>query len=75
MPLRIPSKRDWNVLTEANHFELNEEELEAFHGLIPGMFAFLRGPRPDAPTGRTSEVSDRDPGVRPAARRRPASTP
>ena len=65
MPLRIPSKRDLERMAEANHFELNEEELEAFHGLIPAMFASYEAldqmPQPVEPL----KYPDRDPGVRP----------
>ena len=65
MALRIPTVNDLRRMAEANHIELNEEELEAFQNLIPGMFASYEAidqmPQPVEPL----KYRERDPGVRP----------
>ena len=38
MALRMPTAEDLRRLAEANHFELSEEELDAFQGLLLGLF-------------------------------------
>ena len=66
MALRIPTASDLLRIAEANHFQLNEEELEAFQNLMPGMFASYEYldqlPQPVEPL----KYRDRDPGVRPS---------
>ena len=66
MPLRIPTPEDLERLAQANHFELNEEELEAFQTLIPGMFKLYeqmeRMPQPSEPL----KYRERDSGYRPS---------
>jgi amidase len=66
MALRIPTQEDLERLAQANHFELNEEELEAFQTLIPGMFQLYeqieRMPEPREPL----KYPERDPGYRPS---------
>lgn len=66
MALRIPTADDLERLAQANHFELNEEELDAFQALIPGMFQLYeqleRMPQPRDPL----KYRERDPGYRPS---------
>ena len=66
MALRIPTAEDLKRLAQANHFELNEEELAAFQTLIPGMFESYEQlhqmPEPREPI----KYPDRDPGYKPS---------
>ena len=65
MGLRLPTAKDLERMAEANYFQLNEEEMEAFQSLIPGMFASYdvldQMPQPVEPI----KYRDRDPGMRP----------
>ena len=65
MALRLPTSNDLQRLAEANHFQLNEEEVTAFQALIPGLFESYeqldQAPQPKEPL----KYRDRDPGQRP----------
>ena len=71
MALRIPTSKDLERLAEANHFQLNEQELEAFQALIPGMFESyevldqMREPK------EPLKYRGRDPGQRPTRQEDP----
>ena len=71
MALRIPTGKDLERLAEANHFQLSEQELEAFQNLIPGMFESYevldQMPEPKAPL----KYRERDPGQRPTRQEDP----
>ena len=71
MALRIPTGKDLERLAEANHFQLNQEELEAFQNLIPGMFESYQVldqiPEPREPL----KYRERDPGQRPTRQEDP----
>ena len=71
MALRIPTAKDLERLAEANHFQLNEQELEAFQALIPGMFESYevldQMPEPKEPL----KYRERDPGQRPTRQEDP----
>ena len=71
MSLRLPTENDLHEMAEANHFQLNEEELTAFGALIPGMFQALNEmdqmPQPREPF----KYRDRDPGHRPSRQEDP----
>ncbi len=66
MGLRLPTDKDLQHIAEANHFELNDEELATFQQLLPGMFQLLeqmdQTPEPREPL----KYRDRDPGYRPS---------
>ena len=38
MALRPPTDDDLRRLAEDNHFQLNDEEVEGFQAIIPGLF-------------------------------------
>lgn len=66
MPLRPPTADDLRRLAVAHHFELTNEEVEAYQALMPDMFAAL-----DALDQMPSHLPpityrDRDPGRRPS---------
>ena len=66
MAIRLPTADDLRDAAAANHFELTDEELEAFQAMIPGLFgayeALERMPDPHIPI----KYRDRDPGYRPS---------
>ena len=66
MALRPPTDDDLRRLAEANHFQLNDEEIEGFRAIIPGLFDSYeqldRMPVPKEPL----KYPKRDPGQRPA---------
>ena len=66
MALRPPTDDDLRRLAEANHFQLNDEEVEGFQAIIPGLFESYeqldRMPVPKEPL----KYAKRDPGQRPA---------
>ena len=66
MPLRLPTAQDLQRLAQENHFQLNDEELEGFQALIPGLFESYemldRMPMPK----EELKYRDRDPGQRPS---------
>ena len=66
MALRPPTDDDLRRLAEANHFQLNDEEVEGFQAIIPGLFDSYeqldRMPVPKEPL----KYPKRDPGQRPA---------
>ncbi len=65
MALRKPTGDELRRLAEAHHFELSQEELEAFQSMLPGMFASL-DELDQKPTNLPSVTyRDRAPGVRP----------
>ena len=65
MALRKPTGDELRRLAEAHHFELSQEELEAFQSMLPGMFASL-DELDQKPTNLPPVTyRDRDPGVRP----------
>ena len=65
MALRLPTARDLQKLAKANHFRLNEEELEGFQALIPGLFESYEL-LDQMPLPRESlKYRDRDSGSRP----------
>ena len=65
MALRLPTAQDLRKLAKANHFHINDEELESFQALIPGLFESYelldRMPLPREPL----KYRDRDSGSRP----------
>ena len=65
MALRLPTAQDLRRLAKANHFHLNDEELESFQALIPGLFESYelldQMPLPREPL----RYRDRDSGIRP----------
>ena len=65
MALRLPTAQDMRRLAKANHFQLNDEELEGFQARIPGLFESYeqldRMPLPREPL----KYQDRDSGSRP----------
>jgi len=71
MALRPPTAQDLHRLAEENHFQLNDEELESFQALIPGIFQAYevldRMPLPKEPL----KYRDRDPGQRPSRQEDP----
>lgn len=71
MALRRPTSNDLQRLAEANHFQLNEEEVAAFQALIPGLFESYeqldQAPQPKEPL----KYRDRDPGQRPSRQEDP----
>ncbi len=71
MALRPPTAQDLHRLAQENHFQLNDEELESFQALIPGIFQSYelldRMPLPKEPL----KYRDRDPGQRPARQQDP----
>ena len=66
MVFRLPSAEDLRKMAAANYFELNEQELEGFQALIPGLFGAYelleQMPLPREPL----KYRDRDPGYRPS---------
>ena len=65
MTLRKPSAEDLRRLAAANHFEVTNEEVEAYLSLIPDMFAALDS-LDQAPSNLPAiTYRDRDPGRRP----------
>lgn len=65
MALRKPTGDELRRLAEAHHFELSQEELEAFQSMLPGMFASL-DELDQKPTNLPPVTyRDRAPGVRP----------
>ena len=71
MALRLPTEKDLHRLAKANHFQLSQNELEAFQALIPGLFENYelldQMPLPREPL----KYRDRDPGQRPTRREDP----
>ena len=71
MALRIPTGKDLERLAQANHFQLNEQEMADFQALIPGLFqaydALDQMPEPKEPL----KYRDRDPGRRPTPQEDP----
>ena len=71
MALRLPTNKDLQELARADHFELNEDEIEGFQQLMAGMFQSYEQlhqmPEPHEPI----KYSDRDPGQRPSRREDP----
>ena len=65
MPLRKPTHDDLHRLAFDGHFELSEEETEAYAAMLPDMFAALDAL--DQAPGNLPEITyrERDPGVRP----------
>ena len=66
MALRPPTDDDLRRLAEANHFHLNDEEVEGFQAIIPGLFDSYeqldRMPVPKEPL----KYANRAPGQRPS---------
>ena len=66
MAIRLPSDKDLQEMAQANHFELNDQEIEAFQALIPGMLQsyeqVYQMPDPREP----NKYPERDPGRRPS---------
>lgn len=71
MGLRIPTRKDLERLAEANHFQLNQQEMEDFQALIPGMFEAYETldqmPEPREPL----KYRERDAGRRPTPQEDP----
>lgn len=66
MALRMPTPDELKSLAQANNFELNDEELDAFQAIIPSLFQSYNQledmPEPREPL----KYRDRDPGMRPS---------
>ena len=66
MAIRLPSDKDLQEMAQANHFELNDEELASFQEMIPGMLQsyerVYQMPDPREP----NKYPERDPGRRPS---------
>ena len=66
MTLRKPTQDELQRLAQANHFELNAEEAEAYEAMLPDMFAALDAL--DQTPANLPDITyrDRDPGNRPS---------
>ena len=66
MALRLPTDKDLRELAQANHFQVTEDEIEAFQQVIGDMFQAYEQlhqmPEPREPI----KYRDRDPGQRPS---------
>ena len=66
MTIRLPTAEDLHRIAADNYFELNDEELEAFQSVLPGLFSgyeiLEQMPLPKEPL----KYRDRDPGYRPS---------
>ncbi len=66
MALRLPSAEDLRNLAQANHFNLNDEEMAAFQKLTPGIFQVYEQLYQMPEARQPIKYPDRDPGYRPS---------
>ncbi len=66
MAIRLPTSQDLQRLAQQNHFQLNEEELESFQALIPGLFESYEVLDQMPMPKEELKYPDRDPGQRPS---------
>lgn len=71
MALRRPSGEDLHRLAAAHHFTLSTEEVEAFHALLPDMFAALETLEQTPIQHPPLIYRERDPGNRPSQQEDP----
>jgi amidase len=66
MAIRLPTADDLHEIAAANYFELNDEELDAFEALIPGLFQGYQQLDSMTVPREPLKYRDRDAGYRPS---------